>query len=131
MPPIYQPELAARGVVFAADHPRRKQYWVGDSTAATILAQKFAAPLLDRYLARTGYDSQQTSEQVSPDRPDNLWEPVDGPPGTDHGAHGAFDSRSHDRSPQLWMSQHARLVSGMAALAAGAAAVAVGFGRWR
>ncbi len=132
VPPIYQPELAARGVVFAADHPRRKQYWVGDTTAATLLAQKFAAPLLDRYLARTGYDSQQTSEHVGPDRPDNLWEPVDGAPGTDHGAHGAFDSRSHSRSPELWISQHARLVAGTAALAAGAGAVLAGLGRrWR
>jgi NAD(P)-dependent dehydrogenase (short-subunit alcohol dehydrogenase family) len=121
VPPIYEPELAARGVAFAADHPGRKQYWVGDSTAATILAQKFAAPLLDRYLARTGYDSQQTSEHASPGRPDNLWEPVDQPPGSDHGAHGSFDSRSHHHSPQLWASQHARQV-----WAAGAAALGVG-----
>src|ERR1700729_606963 len=121
VPPIYEPELAARGVAFAADHPGRKQYWVGESTAATLLAQKFAAPLLDRYLARTGYDSQQTSHQVSPGRPDNLWEPVDQPPGTDHGAHGSFDSRSHNRSPQLWMSQHPRQVSAAAATAVTAA----------
>ncbi|MGH3196251.1 MAG: SDR family oxidoreductase [Streptosporangiaceae bacterium] len=131
VPPIYQPELAARGVVFAADHPHRKQYWVGDTTAATILAQKFAAPLLDRYLARTGYDSQQTAEHVGPGRPDNLWEPVDGPPGTDHGAHGAFDGRSHARSPELWISQHARLVSATAALTAGAGAMLAGFRRHR
>ncbi len=123
VPPIYQPEVAARGVVFAADHPRRKQYWVGETTAATISAQKFVAPLLDRYLARTGYNSQQTDEPVSPDRPDNLLTPVDGPDGADHGAHGDFDARSHQRSPQVWLSQHARQVSagtGVAALAAGA-----------
>ena len=107
VPPIYEPEVAARGVVFAADHPGRKQYWVGESTAATLLAQKFAAPLLDRYLARTGYDSQQTDQRERPGRPDNLWEPVDQPPGSDHGAHGSFDSRSHQASPQLWLSQHA------------------------
>jgi NAD(P)-dependent dehydrogenase (short-subunit alcohol dehydrogenase family) len=121
VPPIYEPELAARGVAFAADHPGRKQYWVGDSTAATILAQKFAAPLLDRYLARTGYDSQQTSEQANPGRPDNLWEPVDQPPGSDHGAHGSFDGRAHSHSPQLWASQHARQI-----WAAGAAALGTG-----
>jgi NAD(P)-dependent dehydrogenase (short-subunit alcohol dehydrogenase family) len=121
VPPIYEPEVAARGVTFAADHPGRKQYWVGESTAATLLAQKFAAPLLDRYLARTGYDSQQTSHQARAGRPDNLWEPVDQPPGTDHGAHGAFDRRSHDRSPQLWLSQHARQVSAAAATAVTAA----------
>ncbi|MGE5291161.1 MAG: SDR family oxidoreductase [Micromonosporaceae bacterium] len=115
VPPIYQPEVAARGVVFAADHPRRKQYWVGASTAATIVANKFAPALLDRYLALTGYKSQQTPEKAPPDRPDNLWEPVDGPGGHDHGAHGIFDGRSHSRSPQLWVSQHAGL--GLSALA--------------
>jgi NAD(P)-dependent dehydrogenase (short-subunit alcohol dehydrogenase family) len=115
VPPIYQPEVAARGVIFAADHPRRKQYWVGASTAATIVANKVAPALLDRYLARTGYVSQQAPVKVAPGRPDNLWEPVDGPGGHDHGAHGGFDDRSHDRSPQLWMSHHAGLVSGLAA----------------
>jgi NAD(P)-dependent dehydrogenase (short-subunit alcohol dehydrogenase family) len=120
VPPIYEPELAARGIAFAADHPERKQYWVGETTAVTIAAQKFAAPLLDRYLARTGYDSQQTSEPASPGRPDNLWKPVDEPAGSDHGAHGAFDSRSHDHSPQLWASQHARqLWAGAAVLGLG------------
>ncbi len=123
VPPIYEPELAARGVAFAADHPERKQYWVGESTAATLLAQKFAAPLLDRYLARTGYDSQQTDQQASPGRPDNLWEPVDQPAGSDHGAHGSFDNKSHTISPQLWVSQHARQVS-----AGAAAATAAGLG---
>ena len=63
VPPIYQPEVAARAVVYAADHPRRKQYFVGASTVATILANRVAPALLDRYLARTGYDSQQTSER--------------------------------------------------------------------
>jgi short chain dehydrogenase len=131
VPPIYEPELAARGVAFAADHPGRKQYWVGDSTAATLLAQKFAAPLLDRYLARTGYDSQQTSQRASTGRPDNLWEPVDQPPGTDHGAHGSFDSRSHNRSPQLWLSQHARQVSAATATAATAAGLGTVLARRR
>jgi hypothetical protein len=102
-------------VVFAADHPRRRQYWVGASTAATILADRVVPALLDRYLARTGYSAQQTAEHVAAGRPDNLWEPVDGPAGHDHGAHGGFDGRSHDRSPQLWMSQHAGLVSGLTA----------------
>jgi NAD(P)-dependent dehydrogenase (short-subunit alcohol dehydrogenase family) len=100
VPPIYQPEVAAEGVVFAADHPKRKEYWVGGSTAATILAQKFVAPLLDRYLARTGYDSQQTGQRAGP-RPANLWRPADEAPGTDHGAHGDFDDRSRDHSGHL------------------------------
>src|SRR5215831_642450 len=89
VPPIYQPEVAARAVVFAADHPRRKQYWVGASTAATILANRVAPAFLDRYLARTGYRSQQTGER-EPRRPGNLWEPVDKPGGDDHRAHGEF-----------------------------------------
>ncbi len=101
VPPIYEPEVAARGVAFAADHPERKEYWVGGSTAATIFAQKFAAPLLDRYLGRTGYDSQQTEQRATPGRRGNLWEPVDQPPGSDQGAHGDFDDRSHSRSEQV------------------------------
>jgi NAD(P)-dependent dehydrogenase (short-subunit alcohol dehydrogenase family) len=113
VPPIYQPEVAARAIMFAADHPRRKQYWVGASTAATLIANKLAPAVLDRYLARTGYKSQQTPQKVPPGRPDNLWEPVDGPSGHDHGAHGIFGDRSHNRSAQLWMSQHARLPRGV------------------
>jgi hypothetical protein len=118
VPPIYQPEVAARGVVFAADHPRRRQYWVGGSTAATIVANRLAPALLDRYLARTGYGSQQTAQPAGPGRPDNLVQPVDGTHGHDHGSRGAFDGRSHQRSPQLWVSQHARLASGALAGAA-------------
>jgi NAD(P)-dependent dehydrogenase (short-subunit alcohol dehydrogenase family) len=105
VPPIYQPEVAAQGVVFAADHPDRKEHWVGASTAGTIVAQKFAAPLLDRYLARTGYDSQQTKEPAHPGQPSNLWQPVDQAPGSDHGAHGSFDDRSHPRSAQLTVTE--------------------------
>src|SRR5580693_4583975 len=115
VPPIYQPEVAARGVVFAADHPRRRQYWVGASTAATLLANRVVPAVLDRYLARTGYGSQQTGQKVEPGRPDNLRQPVDDSAGHDHGARGSFDNRSHDRSPQLWLSQHAGLVTGAVA----------------
>jgi NAD(P)-dependent dehydrogenase (short-subunit alcohol dehydrogenase family) len=107
VPPIYQPEVAAEGVVYAADHPRRKEYWVGGSTVGTILAQKLAAPLLDRYLARTGYKSQQTGKQAASDRPSNLWEPADQPPGSDHGAHGSFDDQSRDHSGHLTAAETA------------------------
>jgi NAD(P)-dependent dehydrogenase (short-subunit alcohol dehydrogenase family) len=124
VPPIYEPEVAARGVVWAAGHPGRKQYWVGGSTAATLAAQKFAAPVLDRYLARTGYDSQQTGEQVQPGRPDNLWEPVDNPAGSDHGAHGEFDDRAKGHSAELWLSRHGREVLAAAAAGVGAAVLA-------
>jgi NAD(P)-dependent dehydrogenase (short-subunit alcohol dehydrogenase family) len=126
VPPIYQPEVAARGVVYAADHPHRKQYWVGASTAATILANKLAPALLDRYLARTGYRSQQTTRAADPGQPDNLLHPVDGMHGHDYGPHGVFDGRSHDRSTQLWLSQHARAASGLLAGAAVAGAVLTG-----
>jgi NAD(P)-dependent dehydrogenase (short-subunit alcohol dehydrogenase family) len=133
VPPIYQPEVAARGVVFAADHPRRRQYWVGGTTAATIAANRLAPALLDRYLARTGYGAQQTAQPAKPGRPDNLVQPVDGILGHDHGSRGAFDGRSHDRSPQLWISQHARLSSGAALAGAvfGAAFLARRLGRRR
>jgi hypothetical protein len=123
VPPIYQPEVAARGVVYAAGHPGRKQYWVGASTTATILANRVAPALLDRYLARTGYKAQQTGEAADPDRPDNLHQPVDGVNGRDFGPHGAFDARSHDHSSQAWLSRHA----GLSAALAGSAAVLGGF----
>ncbi|MGI8576875.1 MAG: SDR family oxidoreductase [Nocardioidaceae bacterium] len=128
VPPIYQPEVAARGVVYAADHPRRKQYWVGASTVGTIFGQKIAPALLDIYLARTGFKSQQTGEKVGPDRPHNLWEPVDGEGGHDHGAHGVFDDKSHSHAPQLFVSHHAREFSA-GAVAAGLGAV-IGGAAW-
>ena len=78
MPPIYQPELAARGVLYAADHPRRREYWVGASTVGTLAANAVVPGLLDRYLARTGFASQQTDQPKDPDAPANLWEPADG-----------------------------------------------------
>jgi NAD(P)-dependent dehydrogenase (short-subunit alcohol dehydrogenase family) len=106
VPPIYQPEVAAEAVVFAAEHPDRKEYWAGGSTAATIFAQKFAAPVLDRYLARTGYKSQQTGQPQAPG-PGNLWEPLDQVPGTDHGAHGEFDDKSRSRSRHDELSEAA------------------------
>jgi NAD(P)-dependent dehydrogenase (short-subunit alcohol dehydrogenase family) len=106
VPPIYQPELAARAIAYAADHPRRRMYWVGGSTAATLIANRVAPALLDRYLAKTGYQSQQTDQPASQDRADNLWQPADGPHGDDYGARGEFSDRAHDRSLQLWVSQH-------------------------
>jgi hypothetical protein len=107
VPPIYQPEVAARGIAYAADHPRRRMYWVGGTTAATLAANRIAPALLDRYLAKTGYKSQQTSQPAGHDRADNLWQPADAPPGDDYGARGEFTDGAHDRSLQLWVSQHA------------------------
>jgi NAD(P)-dependent dehydrogenase (short-subunit alcohol dehydrogenase family) len=109
VPPIYEPEVAAQAVAFAAAHPDRKEYWAGGSTAATIFAQKFAAPVLDRYLGRSGYKSQQTDEQVPSTRPNNLWEPLDEAPGTDHGAHGEFDDKSRPVSHHDQLSEVAEV----------------------
>jgi short-subunit dehydrogenase len=121
VPPIYQPEVAARTVVWAAEHPRRREYWCGETTAATLLVNAVAPGLLDRYLARTGLQAQQTGEPRDPDAPDNLWEPLDGEGGRDHGTHGSFDRRSHPRSPQAWASRHHGALA--SALGLGAAAV--------
>jgi hypothetical protein len=99
---------------------------VGGSTAATIIANKLAPALLDRYLARTGYGSQQTAQPADPGQPDNLLHPADGISGRDHGTHGIFDDRSHDRSAQVWLTQHPRVTAGLLGAAAAAAAMLAG-----
>jgi NAD(P)-dependent dehydrogenase (short-subunit alcohol dehydrogenase family) len=130
VPPIYQPELAARAILHAAEHPRRREYWVGASSVGTLLGNKLAPGLLDRYLARTGYDSQQTGQPTDPERPVNLWAPADGAGGRDFGAHGSFGARATDRSVQLWLSRHHGLLAAAGgALAAGAAALGLRRGR--
>jgi NAD(P)-dependent dehydrogenase (short-subunit alcohol dehydrogenase family) len=125
VPPIYQPEVAAEAIVWAAHHDRRELN-VGLPTSIILLANKWAPGLADRYLARTGYDAQQTDEPADPTRVHNLWLPVPG----DHGAHGDFDHRAHQSSPQLWASTHR---SWIALAAVGIAGVAVtmlwGWGR--
>jgi NAD(P)-dependent dehydrogenase (short-subunit alcohol dehydrogenase family) len=122
VPPIFQPEVAADAVVYAADHPRRREYWVGAPTMATLIANKFAAGLLDHYLARTGYKSQQTD--LPDDQAANLWKPAD--EHHDYGAHGDFDDRSTTRSYQVWASRHRGLV-GLAAAGATAATGVLAF----
>jgi short-subunit dehydrogenase len=101
VPPIFQPEVAAEAIVWAAHH-RRREVYVGSSTVKAILGNKVLPGTLDHYLADVGYDAQQTDEPVSPDRPSNLFEPVPG----DHGAHGEFDSRSASSSLQFWETTH-------------------------
>ena len=108
VPPIYQPEIAADAIVWAATH-RRRELSVGGTTVAAIWSDKFASSLLDRYLGRTGYDSQQTDTPADPDKPDNLWAPLPG----DHGAHGRFASRSTSSSPQVWANEHLGMVLGL------------------
>lgn len=111
-PPIYEPEVAARAIVWAADHAEKRELWVAPSTVGAIVGNRIAPGLLDRYLAWTGYGSQQTGEPEDPDRPHNLWEPVPG----DRGAHGRFGHRSRPGSLQLWAATH----KGSVALAAAA-----------
>jgi NAD(P)-dependent dehydrogenase (short-subunit alcohol dehydrogenase family) len=115
VPPIYQPEIAADAIVWAAHHDRREMQ-VGLPTVLAIESNKYIPGLIDRYLARNGYDSQQTDEPVEPDRRDNLWAPLSG----SRGAHGAFDDRASSFSPQLWLNTHRAWV----ALGVGATAVA-------
>ena len=127
VPPIYQPEFAARGVLYAAEHPRRREYWVGASTMGTLAVNAVAPGLLDRYLGRTGFRSQQTKDPKPPDAPLNLWDPADGLHGRDFGAHGIFDNTAHTRDPQLWASQH----HGLIGAAAASISAAVGGLLWR
>jgi hypothetical protein len=101
VPPIYQPEVAARAIVWAAQHPRRA-YLVGFTTVGTVLANRLVPGALDRYLAATNYRAQQTDRPLEPGRRANLWRPVSGDPG----AHGEFDGDSIDRSAQAWASRH-------------------------
>ena len=113
VPPIFQPEVAAEAIYFAAHNPRR-EFYVGAPSVGVISINKLAPGLLDYILARTGYDSQQYDGAEDPNRPNNLWQPVPG----DHGAHGAFDARARRWSPQLWTSEHRTLVA-LAAIALG------------
>jgi NAD(P)-dependent dehydrogenase (short-subunit alcohol dehydrogenase family) len=99
--PIYQPEVAAEAILWAAHHPRRELY-VGFSTVKAIIGNKITPWLGDWYLSRMGYAAQQTAEPADPDRRDNLWQPVPG----DHGSHGTFGARARDSSLQLWASTH-------------------------
>jgi NAD(P)-dependent dehydrogenase (short-subunit alcohol dehydrogenase family) len=119
VPPIFQPEVAARAVYWAA-HNERRELYVGWPTVKAIVGNKVAPGFADWYLARNGYDAQQTDEPVARDRRDNLWEPVPG----DHGAHGTFDERATDASPQLWATTHRGLfaLAGVGALVGAAAA---------
>lgn len=121
VPPIFQPEVAAEAIVWAAHHDRREIY-VGVPTVIAILGNKVAPWLGDWYLSRTGFKSQQTSEPRDPQQPDNLWHPVDDT--RDLGAHGVFDDRAHAASPQLWATTHRGLLglagAGMASAVAAA-----------
>jgi NAD(P)-dependent dehydrogenase (short-subunit alcohol dehydrogenase family) len=103
VPPIFEPEVGARVVLHAATtrFPRR-EYWVGASTVKAILGQKVVPGLLDRYLGKTGYSSQQRDQHDNPDRPNNLW----GPAPNRFGEHGPFDEEARDSSLQVGLDLH-------------------------
>lgn len=119
VPPIYQPEVAAQSIVFAADAGRR-EVWVGGRNALLTFVNKLVPSLGDRYLARTGYDSQLTDEPASPERPDNLDHPLPG----DFGPHGRFDARARTRSLQLEATMR------RGGLLLGAVGLLAGLGLW-
>jgi short-subunit dehydrogenase len=112
VPPIYQPEVIAEAIYWAAHH-RKRQLYIGGSTAIVITANKFLAGFGDWYLGKTGYDSQMRPERRDPNQPNNLFEPVDTT--TDYGAHGAFDSRSTSRSYEIWAAEHKGAIAGAVA----------------
>ena len=116
VPPIFQPEVGARAIYWAAHHSRREIY-AGWPTVEAVIGNKLAPGMLDRYLGKTGFASQQTCEPEDPNRQDNLWDSVKG----DHGAHGTFDRRAHENSWELQASFGRRWIG--AGLAAAVAAV--------
>ena len=117
VPPIFQPEVAAKAIYHAAHDPDRREYYVGGSTVKAIFGNKLAPGFADHYLARTGYDSQQYDGLEDPNRPNNLWQPVPG----DHGAHGDFDDRARPFSIELWLEMNRKwLGAGLGLLAAAA-----------
>jgi NAD(P)-dependent dehydrogenase (short-subunit alcohol dehydrogenase family) len=119
VPPIFEPEVPARAIYWAAHH-RRRELYVGFSTVYTIIGNKLAPWLAERYLARTAVDGQQTDQPFDGTAAANLFTPVDDD--HDEGAHGGFDDQAHPRSPQAWLSRHRR-ASGLAAgVATGATA---------
>jgi hypothetical protein len=93
VPPIFQPEVVAEAIVHAAEEHRR-EWNVAWPTTKAIVGNNLAPAYADEYLARHGYESQQTDEPEPPGRPHNLWEPLPG----DHGAHGRFDAQAKRRS---------------------------------
>lgn len=114
VPPIFQPEVGAKAIYWAAHHTRRELY-VGLPTVEAIVGNKVVPGLLHRYLGKTGFASQQTCEPEDPNRPNNLWEPVSG----DHGARGTFEQRARKSSWGLRTSLSRGWISaGLATLAA-------------
>ncbi|MBV9825425.1 MAG: SDR family oxidoreductase [Alphaproteobacteria bacterium] len=123
VPPIYQPEVPARAIVDAALHPVRREVWVGLPTFKAIIANKLAPGLLDRYLAKSGYEGQLTSVPLAGDAPVNLFQSANG----DWAAHGRFDDRARGGCVTEVARRHRGVITlALAGVAMGAAAL---FGR--
>lgn len=116
VPPIFEPEVGAEAVVWAARNDCGREISVGWPSVEAVYGNKLVPGYADRYLARNGFASQQTDEPADPDRPYNLWEPLPG----DHGAHGRFDSRARPFSIELWLRTHRELVAVLGAGLTGA-----------
>ncbi len=113
--PVFQPEVAAEAILFAAEHPRR-EVWVGGNTVTIILANHLVPWLADLFLAKTNIDAQQAPTPIDEQRPDYLYEPLPG----DQGAHGIFDDEAKTRSVQLELARNrGAVVAGATALGAG------------
>ena len=121
VPPIFQPEVAAKAIVWASQQDRREVF-VGMPTVVAVVGNKVAPGLGDAYLSQHGYDSQQTEEPEDPNRPHNLWSPVD--EDRDFGARGRFDARARPKSWQLWATQHRTALGASALAAAGLVGIA-------
>jgi hypothetical protein len=118
VPPIFQPEVPARAIYYAAQH-RRRELYCGMPAVQAIVGNKLVPGLADWYLGKTGYKAQQTQQPVSSDRPSNLFEPVEGA----HATHGIFDAKATGSSPQVWLAEHRSWLA--AAAGAGVAGLAV------
>ena len=124
VPPIYQPEVAARMIYHAAHHPERREWYAAWSVIKAIFGNKLVPSYADHYLAKQGYEAQQYDGHKDPNQPDNLYHPLPG----DHGAHGAFDSRARTCSAEAWMEEHASLL-GLALLGLGVAGASLAVAR--
>lgn len=113
VPPIFQPEVAADAIVYAANHPQRREYWIGMNSVKAILGNRVAPGLLDRMMAEQAWSGQFTNQPISPSRGDNLFTPVDGM----HATRGIFDDRSQSYSMQAALGRHKWALAGGAAAA--------------
>ncbi|HVX84884.1 MAG TPA: SDR family oxidoreductase [Phycisphaerae bacterium] len=110
---IYQPEVAADAIFFAAHH-KRKEFLVGWPTIESTQVQKIASSALDHYLASAAWDGSQRKELADHEKPNNFWKPVHG----DRGSHGPFDPQSKPRSLQVWANKNRNWIALGAATAA-------------